>query len=470
MPALRDPLHSIALSHHSDRLRAIFAPITAEIRKGGRLLADDEGSFYQSVSFKWSFYLKDFFDSYHSICDRKQVEPIYLDPKLKSALKVPFADIVTLRLLQDTVVKRFLQFRERRIYPFSKIPEYPSPQDINNALRLAGEDQDIRDFLSWCSSLPADLAEYIRRLEKLSGAYEQRINAYVEAIKIEGSDEKAKAKLNESKQKIREILDPYIRHLKAIGVIPKSWTYSFKGIPLVEAERIGKESGLGVSKSDIDHITRHWESDTLPPRKEIFISAEEKNRYMASLFAEAKKASEAEMLEVEVRPTPKPSVKPAPKSAPKPAYKPAPSPVPKPKPVERKKPVKTRRYRKSLWRRFDEWVRSIGDAIAYKMDDISDWMMTAWVFFFIAYVVIGIIVVWVNEGFFSAALAVLVILFLVGLLGGLIEAIAGIIALVVKYITYVPLFILRCIFYRGWSLLLTITGIAGFVAYRVLGL
>ena len=274
MPALRDPLHSIALSHHSDRLRAIFAPITAEIRKGGRLLADDEGSFYQSVSFKWSFYLKDFFDSYHSICDRKQVEPIYLDPKLKSALKVPFADIVTLRLLQDTVVKRFLQFRERRIYPFSKIPEYPSPQDINNALRLAGEDQDIRDFLSWCSSLPADLAEYIRRLEKLSGAYEQRINAYVEAIKIEGSDEKAKAKLNESKQKIREILDPYIRHLKAIGVIPKSWTYSFKGIPLVEAERIGKESGLGVSKSDIDHITRHWESDTLPPRKEIFISAE----------------------------------------------------------------------------------------------------------------------------------------------------------------------------------------------------
>ena len=197
MPALRDPLHSIALSHHSDRLRAIFAPITAEIRKGGRLLADDEGSFYQSVSFKWSFYLKDFFDSYHSICDRKQVEPIYLDPKLKSALKVPFADIVTLRLLQDTVVKRFLQFRERRIYPFSKIPEYPSPQDINNALRLAGEDKDIRAFLSLCSSLPADLAEYIRRLEKLSGAYEQRINAYVEAIKIEGSDGKAKAKLNE---------------------------------------------------------------------------------------------------------------------------------------------------------------------------------------------------------------------------------------------------------------------------------
>lgn len=410
------------------------------------MLADDEGSFYQSVSFKWSFYLKDFFDSYHSICDRKQVEPIYLDPKLKSALKVPFADIVTLRLLQDTVVKRFLQFRERRIYPFSKIPEYPSPQDINNALRLAGEDKDIRAFLSWCSSLPADLAEYIRRLEKLSGAYEQRINAYVEAIKIEGSDGKAKAKLNESKQKIREILDPYIRHLKAIGVIPKSWTYSFKGIPLVEAERIGKESGLGVSKSDIDHITRHWESDTLPPRKEVYISAE------------AKKASEAEMLEVEVRPTPKPSVKPAPK------------PIPKPKPVERKKPVKTRRYRKSLWRRFDEWVRSIGDAIAYKMDDISDWMMTAWVFFFIAYVVIGIIVVWVKEGFFSAALAVLVILFLVGLLGGLIEAIAGIIALVVKYITYVPLFILRCIFYRGWSLLLTIIGIAGFVAYRVLGL
>lgn len=460
MPALRDPLHSIALSHYSDRLRAVFAPITAEIRKGGRLLADDEGSFYQSVSFKWSFYVKDFFDSYHSICDRKQVEPIYLDPKLKSALKVPFADIETLRLLQDTVVKRFLQFRERRIYPFSKIPEYPSPQDINNALRLAGEDKDIRAFLSWCSSLPADLAEYIRRLEKLSGAYEQRINAYVEAIKIEGSDEKAKAKLNESKQKIREILDPYIRHLKAIGVIPKSWTYSFKGIPLIEAERIGKESGLGVSKSDIDHITRHWESDTLPPRKEIFISTEEKNRYMAWLFAEAKKASEAGMLEVEVRPTPKPSVKPAPK--------PTPSPVPKPKPMERKKPVKTRRYRKSLWRRFDEWVTGVGDWFAYKMHDISEWMMEAWIWFLAAYVVIALIVIWINEGFFEAFMGALVIFFIIGVLSSVLSFIVALITLIVKYITYVPLFILRCIFYRGWTFLLVILAICGFVAYKIL--
>ena len=109
-----------------------------------------------------------------------------------------------------------------------------------------------------------------------------------------------------------------------------------------------------------------------------------------------------------------------------------------------------------------------GDWFAYKMDDISDWMMTAWVYFFIAYVIIGIIVVWVNEGFFSAVIAVFVILFLVGLLGGLIETIAGIIALVVKYVTYVPLFVLRGIFYRGWTLVLLLLSGCGYLTYLIL--
>lgn len=456
MPGLRDTLNSPALSLHCDRLRAIFAPITAEIRKGGRVLTDDEGSFYQSDSFRWKFYLKDFLDSYHAICNRKQVDPIYLDPKLKAALKVPFADIGTLRLLQDSVVKRLLQFRERRVSPFSGLPAYPTSADISTARNSYRDDKDIYNFLGWCYSLPNDLSAYVRSLEKLSGAYEQRINAYIEALKPGGSDEKAKAKLNESKQKTREILDPYIRHLKSIGAIPKSWTYSFKGIPLTEAERIGKESRLGVSKSNLDYITKHWESDTLPSPAKVELSAEAKNRYMSELFAAAKKASDREIMEVEER------AKPEPKSTPKPVFKPT------PKPVEKKTKIKVRHYRKPLWTRFDDWVRRIGDWFAYKMDDISDWMMTAWVFFFIAYVLIGIIAVWVNEGFFSAVLAVFVILFVVGLLGGLIETIAGLIALIVKYVTYVPLFILRCIFYRGWTLLLILLTAVGFVAYKIL--
>ena len=472
MAGLRDPLYSTALSYHSDRLRAIFSPITAEVRKGRKVLEDDEGSFYQSASFKWKFYLKDFFDCYHKICDRKQVEPFYLEPKLKTALKVPFASIETLRLLQESVVKRLLQFRERRIPPFSKLPEYPTQQDIDEALRSSRDDKDIHDFLCYCSLLPKDLREYIGKLEKLSGAYEQRINAFIEALTPKGSDEKAKAKLNESKQKIKEQLDPYIKHLKTIGALPSGWMYPFKDIPLVEAERIGKESGLGVSQSDIDRITEYWEADMLPPRKKIELTVEEKNRYLSELFAAAKKESERKILEVEERPAPKPVPRPAPKPsprpAPKPVAKPRPMPVSKPTPAKKTKAPRYRTYRKSLWKRFDEWVSGIGNWFAYKMEDITDWVMQAWIWLLAAYVVIGLIVVWVNEGFFSALVAGFLLFAIIGILAAVLEVIVALIALVVKYVTYVPLFILRCIFYRGWTLLLVLLAVAGYVTYVVL--
>ena len=435
MAGLRDPLYSTALSYHSDRLRAFFSPITAEVRKSRKVLEDDEGSFYQSASFKWKFYLKDFLDCYHKICDRKQVEPIYLEPKLKSALKVPFASIETLRLLQESVVKRLLQFRERHIPPFSKLPAYPSQQDIDEALSASGDDKDIHGFLYWCSLLPKDLKAYIGSLEKLSGAYEQRINAYIQALTPKGSDEKAKAKLNESKQKIREQLDPYIKHLKTIGALPFGWRYSFKGIPLVEAERIGRESGLGVSKSNIDRITDYWEKDVLPPRKKIDLSVEEKDRYP---------------------------------SAPRPVAKPKPMPLSKPTPTKKTKGPRYRTYRKSPWKRFDEWVSGIGNWFAYKMEDITDWVMQAWVWLLAAYVVIGLIVVWVNEGFFTALVAGILLFAIIGILASVLEVIVGLIALVVKYVTYVPLFILRCIFYRGWTFLPVLLAVAGYTTYIVL--
>jgi hypothetical protein len=453
MAGLRDPLYSTALSNHSDRLRALFSPITAEVRKGRKVLEDDEGSFYQSSSFKWNFYLKDFLDCYHNICDRKQVEPIYLEPELKSALKVPFASIETLRLLQESVVKRLLQLRERRIPPFNKLPEYPAQQDIDDALKASREDKDIHGFLYGCSLLPKDLSAYIRILEKLSGAYSQRVNAFVEALSPTGSDEKAKLKLNESRQKIRAQLDPYIKHLKTIGALPSGWIYPFKRIPLVEAERIGKESGLGVDKSAIDHITKYWEADMLPPRKKVELSAEEKNRIFSELWAAALKEREHKILEVEERPAPKPSPRPAPKPAPKPAFRPAPRYHP---------------YRKSAWRRFNEWVSGIGNWFAYKMDDIAEWMMRAWIWLLAAFLVISVILVWVNEGLFTALLAVGLLFLIIGILSGVLEAIVALISLVVKYVTYVPLFILRCIFYRGWTFLLTVLGIGGYVTYLVL--
>ena len=462
MAGLRDPLYSTALSYHSDRLRAIFSPIMAEVRKGRKVLDDDEGSFYQSASFKWKFYLKDFFDCYHKICDRKQVEPLYLEPKLKTALKVPFASIETLRLLQESVVKRLLQFRDRRIPPFSTLPEFPTQQNINDALKASSDNKDIHDLLYLCSLLPKDLNEYIGKLEKLSGAYEQRINAYIEALTPKGSDEKAKAKLNESKQKIREQLEPYIKHLKTIGALPSGWMYSFKGIPLVEAERIGKESGLGVSQSNIDHITEYWEADMLPPREKIVLSAAEKNSYMATIMAEAKRKMEREhkVLEVEERPSTKPTRKPV--------TKPKPMPVSRPTSIKKPKSPRHYTYRKSLWKRFDEWVSSVGNWFADIMHVISDWMMQAWIWFLVAYVIIGLIVVWVNEGFFTALLGGIVVFFIIGVLASILEFIVALITLIVKYVTCVPFFILRCIFYRGWTLLLVLLAIVVYGTYVVL--
>lgn len=399
-----------------------------EVRKKGKVLEDDEGSFYQSLSFRWRYYLRDFIACYCRICDAKQVEPVYPDAKLKAALKVPFASLETLRLLQDCVVQRFLQFRARRIRPFSKLPEYPTRKNIDAALEESRDEKDIHTFLAYCHYLPLDLENYLGSLEKLSEAYKLRIDAYKEAVGPSGSAEKAKAGLNKSRQTIQQQLAPYIKHLKSIGYLPAGWVYPFKEIPLLEAE----------CTADFDSITEYWKTDTLPPVQ----------NYLSKLFTAAKKESERKVLEVEERPKPKPAAKPAPKK-------------------KKPKAPKYYTYRESLWTRFDEWVTDIGDWFDDCMDEISDWLMTAslWLVFISA---AGLIIAeWIAEGFLAALMAGFLLMVVLGLLSAVLEVLGGLLAIVVKYLSYVPLFILRCIFYRGWTFLLFLLALGGFVTYFV---
>lgn len=97
MTYLSASIESTALPHDDSILRAIFSQITAEIRKKGVVLNEEDGSFYVSRRFGWKkSTIKEFFDAYHKICERKQVPPISQEGKLTSALKVPFASIDTI--------------------------------------------------------------------------------------------------------------------------------------------------------------------------------------------------------------------------------------------------------------------------------------------------------------------------------------------------------------------------------------
>ena len=142
-----DQIESTALPREDAVLRAIFSQITAEIRKKGLVLNEEDGSFYCSKRFSWKTTVKEFFDAYHKICERKQVQPIYQESKLTTALKVPYASIDTVNLFHGGAVKRLMQFKYSRIPPFSKLPDNPSKDDLVGIRKQAAGDKDICRFL-----------------------------------------------------------------------------------------------------------------------------------------------------------------------------------------------------------------------------------------------------------------------------------------------------------------------------------
>lgn len=411
-----NPIESSALPREDTVLRAIFSQITAEIRKKGLVLNEEDGSFYCSKRFSWKSTVKEFFDAYHKICERKQVHPIYQESKLTTALKVPYASIDTINLFHCGAAKRLMQFKEQRIPPFSKLPNNPSRDDLLAIRKQAASDKDISRFIDLVLVIDEELREYVSQLDQLAAAYMLRISAYSMAVRGTGKEETIKRKYNDSKQTIERILAPYISKLKRIGAIPSSWQYSFKSLPLTDE---GK--GHLAIMARLPGSMSYWDNDILPLKSLIEADAKKRDKERRKKAKKARRPSRGFELS-----------------------------------------------RPSLWYRFDKWVSGVGDWFADKMHGISDWMMKSWIWFLAAYIIVVLIGVWINEGFFAAFMGGLVIFFIIGVLLSILEFLIALISVAVKYITYVPFFILRCIFYRGWTLLLAILGVIGFVTYKIL--
>lgn len=431
MATLFLPIDSYALPREDAGLRAIFSQITAEIRKKGLVLNEEDGSFYCSKRFSWRSTVKEFFDAYHKICERKQVQPIYQEDKLTTALKVPYASIDTINLFHGGVVTRLMQFKERRIPPFSKLPNNPSKGDLVSIREKATGDKDICRFIDLIILIDEELREYVSQLDQLAAAYMLRVSAYSMAIRGVEKEETIKKKYDGSKLTIERILSPYISKLKRISAIPSSWQYSFKSLPLTE------EGRRYLATMDMSY----WEKDILPLKS--LIKADEKKRKKEREKAEKEAAKRRKREERKRRKKAKKASRPAPR-------------------FELSRP--------SLWYRFDRWVSNIGDWFADKMEEVSDWMMDAWMWFLGAFVLIGLIVSWICDSFFDALLGAILIFFIIEVLDSFVKLIAALISWLVKYITYVPFIILRCIFYRGWTFVLFFLGVCGYLIYLILKL
>ena len=427
---IAEPIESTALPREDTVLRAIFSQITAEIRKKGVVLNEEDGSFYVSKRFSWKSTVKEFFDAYHKICERKQVHPIYQESKLTTALKVPYAGIDTINLFHAGAVKRLMQFKEKRVPPFSKLPNNPSTDDLINIRKIAAGDKDICRFLDMVLVIDEELREYVSQLDQLAAAYMLRISAYSMAVRGAGEEAAVKKKYNDSKRTIERILAPYISKLKRIGALPSSWQYSFKSLPLTDEGR-----GYLAIMAKLPGSMSYWDNDILPLKSLIEADAKKRDKERKKAEKEAEKRRKREERE------------------------------------RRKKAGKVGRpshgfelSRPSFWYRYDKWVSRIGDRIAYRIEDITTWLMTATIWVAIIWAVVAVIAIWVYEGLFVAIIVVIIGAALFGILEGM----AGLLAAVVKYVSYVPLYLLRILFYRGWTLLLAVLGGCGYLMYLLL--
>jgi len=356
---LTTPLSSVALPAKDAALRAVFSPILAEVRKSGHILTEEEGSFYAG-GFDWRESVRAFFDAYHRICERKQIEPRYQESALKSAIKVPYASLETIRLLHSGAAARLLQLRDLRIPPFRDIPaENPSWEDLERLARST-DDPDVKALLNAALTIDRELRKYLAQLERLAEAYEKRASAP-----------------RDLKRCITDVLSPYIKKLKHRGILPPSWSYPYEALSA-----------------------------------------------------------------------------PAPKAAPAPRTLTRPAPKPKPKTTGLSKP--------SLWRRFDKWVTGIGDWMGLYAEEIVEWVMKITLYGLIGLCVIGLVGVWISDGFWSMVIGGVVL----AVVGGIFVSLLEILAVVYSYLLYIPLYIVRYIFYRGWTLLLVLLLAAGYLLYR----
>lgn len=394
------------------------------------MLGDEEGSFYVSDRFSWRTTVRDFFNAYHRICERKQISPIYQESKLTSSLKVPYAAIETVNLFHDGVAMRLFQFRDCRIPPFSGLSASPSRAELCLMME-ASDDEDVRVFLEQILLIDEELRRYVSRLDELAAAYQLRLTAFAEAFAGIEKEDEIRRKYLESKQRIDAVLAPYIGKLKKAGVVPSSWSYSYCRLPLTEEGR--RYLSIMTLSSDLGD---YWERDELPLKSAREV-AERKRREEERVAAERKRREEARVAASVREITRKWKAKKAPRG------------------VELSRP--------SSWTRFDRRIRRIGDWMAAKIEKVTDWIMGAILILGGILAVALVISAWVNEGFWGALIVVLIGAASFGVLSLALGVIAG----GAKWVCSVPLYILRFVFYRGWTLVLTLVFAVIAVLYRL---
>ncbi len=119
--------------------------------------------------------------------------------------------------------------------------------------------------------------------------------------------------------------------------------------------------------------------------------------------------------------------------------------------------------RESLWERFDNGVSSIGNRISDKMENISHLITMGVVALLLLGAVVGLIAVWVEEGFIWAIIYSVAAYF-IGSIGGYLVIAATSIA------TSLALNVLRLLFWSGWTLLLGLIVAGGIITFSALNL
>ena len=116
-------------------------------------------------------------------------------------------------------------------------------------------------------------------------------------------------------------------------------------------------------------------------------------------------------------------------------------------------------YSRSKWEAFDEFTLNIGNWFAEHYDTVPDFISGISYYLVWGLFIIGCIVTFFKEGFWTTLF--------VGIIGGIICAIASaIILFVINLILKAIFFVLRFLFYRGWTLVAAVIGIVALVIYN----
>jgi hypothetical protein len=115
----------------------------------------------------------------------------------------------------------------------------------------------------------------------------------------------------------------------------------------------------------------------------------------------------------------------------------------------------SRPYRYSRWERYNDFVEDIGEWIEDNMESLAENIST--IFYVLVWIGlgIGVIGVWIDDGFWSA--------FFMAIIGGALTFYgAGILMIALMYLLKAIFFVARYTFYNLTSLIIVVSAIAGF--------